>query len=608
MKRAGVRKPVKLLAVVASLGMVAAACGGGKKSANNSAGATTSTSEEVTSTTVAGDVTGASTSTTAVGAAGTSGNATTATTKKSTSSAAKSSTATTAKKTTSGANQPTGGITNVTSAQPTTPAADVQIGGTITYLKGSDSAGFDPINLTASTGADAPASFAEFGALVYSDPADGVVKPQMADSLTSTDALVWTLKLRPNVKFTDGTAYDAAAVQFNWARIADPKNAAKRASSAQSIAQMDVVDPLTLKITLKAKNAVFPQTVALIPYIGSPTAIQQRGSSFNDNPVGAGPFTLKSWTRDSEMVFVRNPTYWDAPRPYIDQLVEKPIIDETQRANTLLSGAANTLFTVTPQTADQLKKGGAVEYAAVQNGGPNIYFNMRSGKQFADPRARKAVVEAIDRCDLAKVVLNGAVECEDSLFRHNSPYYDPSIVQLPYNPTDAQALFDQLAAENGGTFKFTITNFPTGNFPAEGQYIQSKLNAFKNVKVDLVTEAVNLHVTNVNSGNFDVAIYSNPFDDPEPTWTSVFTCKAAPSPTGYCNPKFDAAVADNQLTLNAQQRINDLKDAQKQFYADVPAVYFERRVTWNFGAQNVKDLQFINDGTILWDRIWIKTK
>jgi peptide/nickel transport system substrate-binding protein len=474
------------------------------------------------------------------------------------------------------------------------------------YLKASDALGFDPVNLNANSGADAPSSFAVFGALVYGDPSDGTVKPHMADSLTSTDGVVWTLKLKPNIKFTDGTPYDANAVKFNWLRLQDPNNHAARASSAQLMQSMDVVDPVTLKLTLKAKNAVFPSSVALIPYIGSPTAIQQRGADFNSNPIGAGPFVLKSWQRDSSMVFVRNPAYWDAPRPYVDQMVQKVITDETQRANTMLTGDGNMLFTVTPQTADMLRKGGQVEYAAVQNGGPNVEFNVRAGKQFADPRARKAVTEAIDRCDLVKVVLNNAVECQDSIFRKNSPFYDSTITQLPYNPTDAQTLFDQLAAEQGGTFKFTLYTFQTGNFPAEGTYIQSKLNSFKNVKVDLQMPAVNLMISNISSGNFDISIYSNPFDEPEPTWTSVFTCDNQPRFTGWCNTKFDAAIADNRVTLDPKQRVADLKEAQRQFYADIPAFYFERRVTWNFAAPNVQDVQFVNDGQVLFDRVWIK--
>ena len=89
---------------------------------------------------------------------------------------------------------------------------------------------------TAASGSDGPSSFAVFGLLVYSDPADGQVKPQMADSLTSTDGVVWNLKLRPDVKFSDGTAYDAAAVKFNWARLQDPANKASRATQANTMA------------------------------------------------------------------------------------------------------------------------------------------------------------------------------------------------------------------------------------------------------------------------------------------------------------------------------------------------------------------------------------
>jgi ABC-type transport system substrate-binding protein len=111
-----------------------------------------------------------------------------------------------------------------------------------------------------------------------------------AESLTSSDALTWTLKLRPNIKFSDGTPYDANAVKFNYLRLQDPANTAVRAAQANLISQMNVVD------------------------------------------------------RDSQWVLNRNPNYWRAPQPYVDQLVVNPIIDETQRVNTLQAGGANIVF------------------------------------------------------------------------------------------------------------------------------------------------------------------------------------------------------------------------------------------------------------------------
>ena len=66
-------------------------------------------------------------------------------------------------------------------------------------------------------------------------------------------------------------------------------------------------------------------------------------------------------------------------------------------------------------------------------------------------------------------------------------------------------------------------------------------------------------------------------------------------------------MADNQVTLDPKQRIQDLKDAQKEFYAQIPGFYFERRVRWNFALSSIQDLQYINDGAVLWDRLWIKS-
>jgi peptide/nickel transport system substrate-binding protein len=503
---------------------------------------------------------------------------------------------------------PQGGISNVVSETTAAPRVDIQPGGTVTYLKASDITGFDPIVLNTSGVGDGAPAYMVMDMLVSYDPKEGVVKPRVAESLTSNDALVWTLKLRPNVKFTDGTAYDAAAVKFNWLRLADPNNRAVRAAQAAAIQTMDVIDATTLKITLKGKNAVFPQAVTLIAFIGSPQAIQQKGSGFMSDPVGAGPFLLKSWVRDSQMVFVRNPNYWNAPRPYVDQVIAKPIVDESQRINTFIAGDANFMAVGTAQNADRVTKANAgVTYTQIQNGGLNIYFQTRRGP-FADIRARQAVAMAIDRVDYAKVVNGGLQEPLDSIFRHDSPFFDPSVVQLGYDPVKAQQIFDQLATETGGPLKATITAFPAQNYATSAQYVQGTLNKFRNVNISIVTEASTLHNTNCPRGDFDaICGYGNNFDDPEPAWTGFFTCNAPSSPTGWCNTKFDAAVTQNQVSLDPATRIAAIREAQRQFYNDVPGLYLERRYSWLFGASNVQDVRWVNDNLPIFDEMWIKT-
>jgi peptide/nickel transport system substrate-binding protein len=597
----------RAVALVAALGMAAAACGGGGKK-NNAGGTqnTTATSEDTTTTALGTvDTTpGASTSTTAAAAGGGGSTATTA---------RKATTATTAKKSSVTA-PPSKAVTNVNqnltnvTAAPTTAAANVQPGGSLVYAKTSDIASLDPAKITNSGASDGVMADLLYDMLLYTDARNGSIVPQTAESLTSTDAITWTLKIRPNITFSDGTPYDAAAVKFNYLRLQDPANGANRAAQANLIGSMDAVDATTLKMTLKSKNAVFPVALTFIPFIASPTAVQAQGSKYGSdaNVVGAGPFVLKSWVRDSQNVWQRNPNYWKSPQPYLDQITIKPITDETQRVNTFTSGGADLVFTGTGTNADQINKAGnAVQQTMILNGGINLYFNTKT-KPFSDPDARLAIAAAIDPVDYAKVVNQNLQEPIDSIFRHDSPFYDPAIVQ-PYNdPTKAKALAAKVAAANGGKFEFTATAFTSTNYQSAIQYVQGAL-AKVGITMNIVTEGSTQHITSCTAGKFDqVCEFGSIFDDPEPAWTGLYTCNAVPSPTGWCNPNFDKDVADNQATLDAKQRVADIKDAQKIFYAELPSLYLERRYSWMFTRPNLQDFRYTNDGLPLLGEVWIK--
>ena len=117
----------------------------------------------------------------------------------------------------------------------------------MTIINGSDIKCWDPA-ITSSTFPGGPMDVldAVYGFIVYVD-AEGKVTGGMAESLTSTDATAWTLKLRPGMKFTDGTAYDAEAVKFNWDRAADPATLAPAQTFVASWNKgIKIVDPLTL--------------------------------------------------------------------------------------------------------------------------------------------------------------------------------------------------------------------------------------------------------------------------------------------------------------------------------------------------------------------------
>src|SRR5205823_11151893 len=215
-----------------------------------------------------------------------------------------------------------GGIVQVTTTASTAPAEPPQPGGSFTALLAAEGNGFDPSLSTGSIGGTDPLKlFAVYDGLVYADGASGSVVPQVAASMTTNDAVTWKLKIRPNIKFTDDTAYNADAVVTNWNRCRDDASLACSQAPTLKTWTYGVVsgDPLSMTIKLPSANRQFPRIISIrgggLSAVASPAwlAGKDRAAVLNSKPVGAGPFTLESWVKDSALTLVRNPKYWNQP-------------------------------------------------------------------------------------------------------------------------------------------------------------------------------------------------------------------------------------------------------------------------------------------------------
>ncbi len=331
------------------------------------------------------------------------------------------------------------------------------------------------------------------------------VQPGLALSLvpSGNDGVTWTLKLRPNLKFSDGTPLDANAVIFNVDRMRKPATGYTGLAQVAQITTMTAVNSTTVEFKLAASNGSFPLVFADIPgMMVSPTAMQANPNTWAQNPVGAGPFVLKSWTRDSSYVFVRNPTYYAAPLPYLDEINVMVRPTFSTAANELKSGQLDGFSSL-----------GNADFGAVQND-PNLVVTdlakrvglvalvaNQTSAPGNDPIFREALSYSIDFERSVATLLPGLDWPVKKLvcppFLPGNPNCD-SAVSTSYKPAKAKRLFDQVRAK-GVNPDFTYTT----NTATRGELVQQML-ATVGVKVTVNVVSTAQYQTSRNSGNFQV--------------------------------------------------------------------------------------------------------
>lgn len=451
-------------------------------------------------------------------------------------------------------------------------------GGEMTIINGSDLTNWDPA-ITNGTYPGGPMDMrdAVYGVLVYVD-IDGNIQGGMAEGLTSEDAKTWTLKLRPGVTFTDGNAYDAEAVKYNWDRAADPDTLAPAQAFVASWNQgIKIIDDLTIEITLDEPNRNFASQVAqLAPFIASPAALEAAEKKTDIKPVGAGPFVMDSWDQGVSMTMKPNPGYWDAPRPYLDTLHFKIIPETNSRISTVVQGGATMMAGYPYQFGSNAEADGIATHEIPIPGLYRAYFNQKSGP-FTDLRARKAFYEAIDRVRLmqAYTQMDGYVT-PNNYFTEGSPYHQTDYNLPEYNPEDAQKLFDELAAD-GTPFDIDIVTYSNSDLKRLASYLQQVLSVYQNVSVDIeIVDQAMFSTTCKGQMNFDLCVDGGVMvaNGPEPIISTLLGSTGTNNWGQYENPEMDAALAAANATMDDDEVTAQYHRVQQLVAEELPLYIF----------------------------------
>jgi peptide/nickel transport system substrate-binding protein len=291
---------------------------------------------------------------------------------------------------------------------------------------------------------------------------DGRIIPGLTQDYTMRDPLTYAFTLRPGLTFHDGTKLDAAAVKFNLDRYLDPAVGSIRRADFGPTKAVVVTGELSFEIQLSAPYAPLPLVLTnRAGMIVSPTALKLLGPDFAAKAVGAGPWKLSHWTKNSELVLEKFPGYWQGPTQPFDRLLFRPLPDETVRLANLRSGTLQLIDGVPPQSVATLGHDQALRVSQMAGLGFNAFSLNCARAPFNDVRVRTAFVAAVDVDVIQRIVYFGTGAASHGPLSPSVPWaFDQAYKGIAHDPEHAKALLKAAGVSTPLPIAITVTNSP----------------------------------------------------------------------------------------------------------------------------------------------------
>lgn len=356
-------------------------------------------------------------------------------------------------------------------------------GGDLTIGIGTDPESLDPVEASSSPAAMVMIHVTES---LFDMNTEGEIVPLLAEDYeASEDGTEWTISLREDIEFHDGTPFNAEAVKFNLERLLDPEQEAPFRFLIDKINEVEVVDEYTVKLTTSEPfapiiNHLSHDFVSMV----SPAAAEEYGDELGENPVGTGPFVFDEWTRGEEVILTRNDNYW-GEKAYLDEVTFKVVPEDSTRVVMLETGEADAIMRVPPRDVERLEGNEELTVKEVSSL-RTIYMGFNNKKEpFDDKRVRQAFNYAVDNESIVNNILQGAGRASDAPVSPGVFGYSPQ-EKYEYNPEKAKELLAEAGYEDG----LSVTlHHPVGRYLMDetvAQAVQSQL-AEVGVDVELTT-------------------------------------------------------------------------------------------------------------------------
>ncbi len=378
------------------------------------------------------------------------------------------------------------------------------------------------------------------------------VLPDLAESWAiSDDGKVYTFKLHTGVKFHDGVDFSADDVKFSLdrARADNSVNAQKGLFAA--IDTVEVVDPATVKVTLKHPQGAFLYNMGW----GDAVMVSPKSADTNkEKPIGTGPFKFQNWVKGSSITLVKSDHYWGAP-VFLDKVEFRIVPDAAAYVPALLSGDIQAFPFFDPDSVAQIKDDPRFKVVVGATEGETILSINNKKPPFDKLQVRQAISYALDR----KAIIDGAsAGLGLPIGSHMSPtnkYYVDLTGRYPHDVAKAKELLKEAGLENG--FSATLKLPPPSYARLGGEIIASELRDV-GINLEIIPVEWAQWLDQVfTKKDYDLTIVSHT----EPNDIDIYSRKDYYF--NYQNPAFNKVIADLDLTSDEAKRKELYAQAQK---------------------------------------------
>ncbi len=409
------------------------------------------------------------------------------------------------------------------------------------------------------------------------------IVPQLALSHeTSADGKEVTIKLRPGVKFHDGEVLDAEAAKYSLERHLTMQGSFRKPELA-SIDRVEVVDPLTIKLVLKAPfSPLIAQLTDRAGMMVSPKAAKEAGDKFGLRPVCAGPYKFVERVQQDRMVFEKFADYWNKDNIHIDRVVFLPIVDATVRLANLKSGGLDLIERVLATDIKDVRSDSRLKLStAIELGYQGITLNIgkdkAKGPLSQSAKVRQALDLSIDREAINQVVFNGEFKPGNQWVNPDHPYYQKAFPLRPRDVAKAKALLKEAGVTPPVNVDLMV---PKGaETEAVAQVVQSMASeAGFDLKIRVTEFATSLKQAEAGEYQAYMLAWSGRIDPDGNSY--VFLRTGAPQNySAWSNAEADKALDDARLVTDLAQRKAIYERLAKAEMEDQALLYiYHRRI------------------------------